>query len=89
MDDLHEALDDLRREIQTDRIELQRTIQDGFDKMHGAMSSHAEDDSMRFEKLNDRLSSLEYDAKVIKRGAGTIIGTIFAAGVTYVVSLFK
>lgn len=71
--------------IQTDRIELQRTIAEGFEKLMDKFDEHAQKDAEEFSEVSNRVTVLETNhrtaSKFLWGGLGLlsteILGHIF------------
>lgn len=85
-DNVYEALDNLRQEIQTDRIELQRTILSGFDKMQEKFEEHAKEDAEAFTDLGNRVQALEGTVTIAKRTLFGAVAAVFSSGVAWLFS---
>lgn len=83
-----EIVDALRKEIQLDRLELQRTINSGFEKMAERFQDHADDDSEQFEDINKRLTTIETKASTIGKAVWSLFITFIAAAISYGFSFF-
>lgn len=73
---VQQALEALRSEIQIDRIAVQQSITDGFDKMSGKFDAHADQDRQMFADMNDRLQDVEAFQTWVLRIAIGLTGTI-------------
>lgn len=83
-----EIVDALRREIQIDRIELQRTIADGFANMSNKFDEHAESNVKEFIATNSRLTAIETKASTIGKAVWSLIVTFVATALSYGFSYF-
>jgi hypothetical protein len=77
-------MDQLREEIQTDRIEIQRSINHGFDRI-----------DIKLDSLVEKQANFDKRLVVVEKTQGTIINTVvgvisvgFTAVVGWVVSVF-
>lgn len=89
------ALEQLRKEIQTDRIEIQRTINVGFDRILEKIDEHTVADTEHFANLNAALGTLDKRLTVVEESQRTmknaITGTVsvaFTALVGWIVNMF-
>ena len=81
-------LDQLRAEIQTDRIAIQRTIDAGFDRIIDKMEEHSASDAAMFASLDKRISSVEEtQGRMVKAITGAI-SVAFTAFIGWIMSLF-
>lgn len=76
---MNESIDLLRREIQIDRIELQRIIADGFINMSEKLSEHSE----TVAKLEARVAAVESNQQAIKRTLVGAVSATFAAMISW------
>ncbi len=74
---IQDALDNLRQEIQQDRLELHRTMTEGFNRI-----------SDRYEEISDRVTKIEDSQTAIRRTIGGAVSATFAAFVAYLFTMF-
>lgn len=63
-----DALAAFRAEIQIDRIEIQRSIKEGFDGLNKKFDEHATLDSEQFIDLNQRVAAVETTVGTVGKG---------------------
>jgi hypothetical protein len=83
--DIQSALNDLRIEIQTDRIALQRTISDGFSDVQDRMDEHLK----HVTNLDVRLTTVEDRQTLFGRGLWSTFITLIGIIATWAISLLK
>lgn len=78
-----EALDSLRKEIQIDRIETQRTIQEGFKDLSTRLDNRAEFVTKLLDETDTRLTVIETKASTIGKAVWALFIIVVTAAVGY------
>ena len=77
MEDNH---DQLREEIQRDRLAMMEAINSGFDRLMDRFDEHAQSDNIEFSAIKERLTAVESTTKTVANGlVGTILAFVGAA----------
>lgn len=75
--------DAFRKEIQIDRIEIQRTIAEGFERLYEKYDEHSESDTSKFEVINTKIATMDAKASTIGKAVWTLFVVVFTAAVGY------
>lgn len=86
---LEEQLTALRQEIQTDRIELQRTINAGFAALSEKFDEHAQQDTQRFLEVNRDVTTLKTQVNTVGRGMWGLLIAFLGAAFSWAFSILK